>query len=148
MTLAAEKGDERRSKQIYNRISASEEINVKGYHHLWRKLPLLPAWHIFQHRNYLLFSWCRKDSEFFAEPCHIMSWHFVVNFLRILGKALALFVTIVACGATYQTKVAKSKFEESFEISYGKKNPWTLALSLPDITQYYLSSLHQQQNKT
>lgn len=127
--LAAGKDDERRSKQIYNRISASEE---NGYHRLWRKLPLLPAWHIFLHRNYLLFSYCRKDSEFFAEPCHIMSWHIVVNFLRILAKALALFVTIVACGATYQTKVAMSKFEESFKISYGKKNPWTLAVSLHD----------------
>lgn len=132
MTLAAGKDDERRSKQTYNRISASEEINVKWYHRLWRKLPLLPAWHIFRHRNYLLFSCCKKDSEFFAEPCHIMSWHIVINFLRILGKAAALFVTIVACGATYQTKIAKSKFEESFEISYGEMDLWTLTVSLPD----------------
>jgi hypothetical protein len=52
--------------------------------------------------------------------------------VRILGKAVALFVTIVACGATYQTKVAKSKFDESFEINYGKIDPWTLAMSLSD----------------
>jgi hypothetical protein len=132
VSLAAGKDDERMSKQIYNRISASEEINVKWYHRLWRAIPLLPAWHIFRHRNNLFFNCCRKDSDFFAQPCHIKSWHIVVNFLRILGKAVALFVTIVACGATYQTKVAKSKFDESFEISYGKMDPWTLAVSPSD----------------
>mmetsp|Transcript_12309 Transcript_12309/g.26743 ORF Transcript_12309/g.26743 Transcript_12309/m.26743 type:complete len:728 (+) Transcript_12309:260-2443(+) len=110
-------------KEIYKTFTALEEsYDVKWYQRIWQFLPFQPAWKLFVMGTYDTFICCRKDSEFNTKPLGHKAWFVVFKVLKICINCLALYVAIVACGATIQRKVTSSKLPYSFEHTYARMN--------------------------
>ena len=112
-------------KQNYDKVVSDESSGqppMKWYNIVWLRLPFMPLYGIFMLGFRRTFSCCKKGSDFKkSPPCN----KFVYVVSRIIGIVLnfyALYVAIVACGATYQISNTKSKLPYVNEKLYQHMN--------------------------
>lgn len=109
-------------RQIYKDISANESSNdQKLYRRIWYKLPFKPAWELFVWGSMNTTGCCRKSSGFsdFSSGFHKL-WYVLARTLKICINLLCLYVAIIACGATIQRNITKTRLPASFEHTYSK----------------------------
>ena len=111
--------------EIFKSVVAMEESsrNHKWYHHLWRLLPLKPVWDLSMTTcRSNCAGCCYKDANFEKKSLCAKVWIALFKIIAFLINCLALYVTIVACGATLQIQVTKSKMPFVYDAMYKYMN--------------------------
>ena len=98
--------------QIYKAFVAMEEggRKRKWYHCVWQSLPLQPIWDLSKitcQNNCTCC--CREDAKFKKNSRCAKIWIVTTKTIGVCLNLLALYVAIVACGATLQIRWTKSK---------------------------------------
>lgn len=111
--------------EIYDSVTAMEgnSHNDRWYHHLWRLLPFQPVFDLSRmtcHSNCA--GCCSKDANIKKNSFYVKAWVVLVKIIAFIINCLALYVTIVACGATIQIQVTKSKLPFVYEALYKHMN--------------------------
>ena len=109
-------------QKIYKDIAANEQEDnaQKLYQRIWYKLPFKPAWELFVWGSMNTTGCCRKDSGFSDFSCFHKLWFVVARTLKICINLLCLYVAIIACGATIQRSVTKTRLPYSIDHTYSK----------------------------
>ena len=108
-------------QMIYKDISSKQEGNAqKLYQRIWYKLPFKPAWELFVWGSMNTTGCCRKSSGFSDFSCLRKLWYVLARTLKICINLLCLYVAIIACGATIQRNITKTRLPYSFEHTYSK----------------------------
>mmetsp|Transcript_12346 Transcript_12346/g.18365 ORF Transcript_12346/g.18365 Transcript_12346/m.18365 type:complete len:652 (+) Transcript_12346:84-2039(+) len=113
--------------EIFNSAVAIEESSRsdKWYHDLWRLLPFQPVWDL---STMVCKSNCAgccskdTDAKVKKNSLCVKVWTALVKIIAFIINCLALYVTIVACGATLQIQVTKSKMPFVYETLYKHMN--------------------------
>lgn len=102
-------------KDIYDAITAVEGSNqeIKWNHRFCRTIP--PIWEIFIH------SFCRNNSVVHTQPTYYKALRLVDKYLMMCINLTAIFVAVVACGATVEIRRTKAKLPAVRKILYGEK---------------------------
>ena len=92
-------------KQMYQSILDKEtEESQKWYRRVYDASPIRPALYCAR----LHFGCCKKrghgESSDTIKTCVHQSWYILIKILAVVINLLALYVTVVACGATWQIK--------------------------------------------
>ena len=109
-------------QKIYKDIAANEQEDnaQKLYQRIWCKLPFKPAWELFVWGSMNTTGCCRKSSGFSDFSCFHKLWFVVARTLKICINLLCLYVAIIACGATIQRNVTKTRLPYSIDHTYSK----------------------------
>lgn len=110
-------------KQIYDKLAAHEQSDTesKWYDPIWNLLPFGTAWTLFVMGMRDTFGCCAEESKFKRKPSPFQKgWFVIVKVMQLFINMLAIFVAIVACGATFQRKVTIAKLPHPREKLYGK----------------------------
>ncbi len=103
--------DDMTPEQMYNAFVAMEEGGqCKWYHYVWQSLPLKPIWDLSKITcQNSCTCCCDKDAKFKKNSRCAKIWIVLKKTIAVAINLLALYVTIVACGATLQIKRTKRK---------------------------------------
>jgi len=109
-------------RKIYKDLSAKEQEGnaQKLYQRIWYKLPFKPAWELFVWGSMNTTGCCRKASGFSDLSCFHKLWYVLARTLKLCINLLCLYVAIIACGATIQRNITKTRLPASFEHTYSK----------------------------
>lgn len=103
--------DDMTPEQMYKAFVAMEEGGTrKWYHCMWQSLPLQPIWDLSKitcHNSCTCC--CNKDAKFKKNSRCAKIWIVLRKTIAVAINLLALYVTIVACGATIQIRRTKIK---------------------------------------
>jgi len=111
---------------IYKRLTLPEQRNKKWYARIWHHLPFRPWWDLSMMgwRSTLSCCSCRsgESSDFQSMPCFHKLWFIISRTLTLCLNLMAIYVTIICCGATYQIKRTKAKLPYVNETLYAHMN--------------------------
>jgi hypothetical protein len=104
--------DDMTPEQMYKAFVAMEEggRTRKWYHYVWQSLPLQPIWDLSKITcQNSCTCCCDKDAKFKKNSRCAKIWMVLKKTIAVAINLLALYVTIVACGATIQISRTKRK---------------------------------------
>ncbi|KAL9188112.1 hypothetical protein ACHAXT_006490 [Thalassiosira profunda] len=111
-------------REIYEAFASLEQSGKKTrwYHRLWQFLPFQSGWALFKDSCATTWSCCKKNSKFYAQTRCQKIWHVLIKTSKLIIDMLAIYAALVACAATTQIRITKSKLPFVREVLYAHQN--------------------------
>ena len=112
-------------KQNYDKVvsdESSDQTPLKWYNIIWLRLPFKPLHDIFILGCQRTFLCCKSGSDFKTSSLCNKFFYILSRMIGVVLNLYALYVAIVACGATYQISNTKAKLPYVNEALYQHMN--------------------------